>query len=324
METQQQPHAAGESISIRPLQEGDLPAADRVFRLAFGTFLGLPDPLMFFGDADYVRTRWLADPTAAFGAEIGGDIVGSNFATNWGSVGFFGPLTIHPDLWGRGIAKRLMEPIMELFSKWGTKHIGLFTFAQSSKHIHLYHKFGFWPRFLTKVMSKPIERKSDVPQWSMYSEVPESERGGCLNACHELTNAIYDGLDVEREIRAVYTQRLGDTVLLWDNSKLVGLAVCHCGSGTEAGSSACYIKFGAVRSGSNAGRVFDRLLDACEALASSKGMSRLVAGVNTGRHKAYNRMIARGFRADMQGVAMHRPNNPGYNRPNIYLIDDWR
>jgi len=322
METQQPP--AMMNITVRPLQESDLLAADRIFRLAFGTFLGLPDPMMFFGDADYIRTRWLADPTAAFGAEIGSELVGSNFATNWGSVGFFGPLTIRPDLWDRGIAKRLMEPIMELFTNWGTEHMGLFTFAQSPKHIHLYYKFGFWPRFLTKIMSKPIKQKAGVPQWSRYSQVPESEREGCLNACHELTNTIYKGLNVEREIRAVDTQGLGDTVLLWDNSNLVGLAVCHCGAGTEAGSGACYIKFGAARPGSKAGKVFDRLLDGCEALASSKGMWRLVAGVNTGRYKAYRKMILDGFRTEMQGVAMHRPNKPGYNRPSVYLIDDWR
>lgn len=152
------------NITIRPLQENDLTTADRIFRLAFGTFLGLPDPITFFGDADYVRTRWLADPTASFGAEIDGELVGSNFATNWGSVGFIRPLTIRPDLWDQGIGKRLMEPIMELFAKWKTRHIGLFTFAQSSKHIHLYYKFGFWPRFLTKIMSKPIEQKAGVLQ----------------------------------------------------------------------------------------------------------------------------------------------------------------
>ena len=86
-------------ISVRPLQESDLPSVDHIMRLAFGTFLGLHEPTTFMGDASYVRTRWLADPTAAFGAEVGGEIVGSNFATNWGSVGFFGPLTVRPDLW---------------------------------------------------------------------------------------------------------------------------------------------------------------------------------------------------------------------------------
>jgi hypothetical protein len=129
-------------ISIRPLQESDLPEADRIFRLAFGTFLNLPDPMAFSGDADYVRTRFLADPSAAYGAEVVDDsrsdgkkkLVGSNFTTNWGSVGFFGPLTIHPEFWAKGIAKRLLEPTMQLFSKWNIKHAGLFTFVKPKAH----------------------------------------------------------------------------------------------------------------------------------------------------------------------------------------------
>jgi GNAT superfamily N-acetyltransferase len=84
-------------VSVRLLREGDLSEADRIMRLAFGTFLGLPDPMTFMGDAGLVRTRWVAAPDAAFGAEVEGKLVGSNFATNWGSVGFFGPLTVEPD-----------------------------------------------------------------------------------------------------------------------------------------------------------------------------------------------------------------------------------
>ena len=60
------------NITVRPLREPDLPLADRIFRLAFGTFNGLADPLRFGGDLDKIRTRWLADPAAAFGAEVDG------------------------------------------------------------------------------------------------------------------------------------------------------------------------------------------------------------------------------------------------------------
>lgn len=311
-------------ISVRPLRESDLSAADHIMRLAFGTFIGLPEPTAFMGDASYVRTRWLADPTAAFAAEVSGELVGSNFATNWGSVSFFGPLTIRPDFWDRGVGKRLMEPVMELFNQWGTKHAGLFTFAHSQKHVSLYQKFDFWPRFLTAIMSKPIEHTRRTSQWTRFSDVPASERAGTLRACYELTDAIYEGLDVGREIQAVANQRLGDTILLWDKSKLEGLAVCHSGAGTEAGSGVCYVKFGAVLPGPTAEQDFSRVLDACEEMAAAQGLSRLVAGVNTARHEAYRQMIGRGFRADMQGVAMARPNETGYNRPGVYLIDDWR
>jgi GNAT superfamily N-acetyltransferase len=311
------------NISVRLLLKNDLPAADHIMRLAFGTFLGLPEPATFMGDAGYVATRWRADPSSAFAAAVGGELVGSNFATDWGSVGFFGPLTIRPDHWNRGVGKHLMEPILACFDRWGVRHAGLFTFAQSEKHVGLYSKFGFWPRFLTAIMSKPVGPTRRTSQYTRFSDLSKDEQERMLADCAQLTDALYEGLDVSRELRAIFDQHLGDTVLLWD-SRLAGLAACHCGPGTEAGSGACYIKFAALRPSPTAGQDFDRLLDACEDMAAEQGLSRLIAGVNTARHEAYRQMLDRGFRTELQGVAMHRPNEAGYNRPGIYLIDDWR
>src|SRR5579863_805618 len=313
-------------ITIRLLRAEDLPVADRILRLAFGTFLGLPDPLKFMGDADYVGTRWLADPSSVFGAEMAGELVGTNFATRWGSVAFFGPLTIRPDRWDRGIAQQLLRPTMELFERWKIRHAGLFTFANSTKHVGLYQKFGFWPRFLTSIMELPIQTEPATAstRWARFSDLSVGDKQLCLLACRKLTNSIYEGLDVEREIRAVDGQRLGDTVLTWGGGELAGFAVCHVGPGTEAGSGKCYIKFGAVRSGPNAAQEFHRLLDAGRDFASSRGAGKLAAGVNLARLDAYREMLQAGFRTAMQGVAMQRNSDPGYNRPGVFIIDDWR
>ena len=78
-------------VTIRPLAKADLAEADRIFRLAFGTFLSLPDPMSFAGAGDYVRSRWLADPSAAFGAYSGGDLVGSSFRPTGGASACSGP-----------------------------------------------------------------------------------------------------------------------------------------------------------------------------------------------------------------------------------------
>jgi GNAT superfamily N-acetyltransferase len=131
---------------ITPLAEHDLPEAERIFRVAFGTFLGAPDPESFWADRDYVYGRWRAPHVAAFGAAHDGVLVGSNFATKWGAVGFFGPLTVHPDLHDRGVAQALLAKTVDQFDAWETTHTGLFTFAQSAKHLALYQKFGFYPR----------------------------------------------------------------------------------------------------------------------------------------------------------------------------------
>jgi GNAT superfamily N-acetyltransferase len=320
---QQRSASVAESVAIRPLAEEDLDAADRVMRTAFGTFLGAPDPIAVFGDAQYVRPRYRAAPAWAFAAELDGELVGSNLATRWGSFGFFGPLTVRPDLWEQGIASRLMEPIIDLFDQWRVRQAALFTFPQSPKHIGLYQKFGFWPQHLTPLMERRIAPTSDARDRLTFSTASEGEREGILSACRELTDRIYDGLDVSHEILATDTQELGDTVLLRDGSELAGFAVCHCGAG-EAGSGTCFIKFAAARPDRQAPDRFERLLDACEELAAQRHLERIVAGVNAGRHDAYRRLLARGYRTWLQGVIMQRPNQSGYCRPDAYVIDDLR
>lgn len=269
-------------VVVRPLFESDLDKADRIFRTAFGTFLGAPEPEKFFGDTDFVRTRWHADPVAAFGAEIEGDLVGSNFVTNWGSVGFFGPLTVQPDYWDRGIARLLLEPTMDLFASWKTRHIGLFTFPQSPKHVGLYQSFGFWLRYLTALMAMPVVGPELVPSYERYSSLASHNRAGASGAIRELTSAVFDGLDLSREIEAALDQGLGETVLIDDASDLQGVAVCHIGPGTEAGSGTCHVKFAAVRPGRHAERSFGRLIDACHDIAAAAGARVLSAGVNFG------------------------------------------
>lgn len=312
------------SVSIRPLQEADLPEADRVMRLAFGTFVGLPDPMTFAGDGSYVHTRFRVDPAAAFAAERDGELVGSNFVTSWGSFGFFGPLSVRPDLWDQGIAARLLEPVMALFEQRGTRHAALFTFPHSPKHHGLYQKFGFYPRFLTPLLAKPAAPGATVEGWSAFSDVPAEQRADVLQACRELTSQIFEGLDLTMEIEAVASQQLGDTVLVWAGSQLVGLAVCHMGAGTEAGSGTCYVKFGAARPGPSVRESFGRLLQACEALAAARGIARLLGGMNLAREEAYRQMLAAGFRVQFVGIAMQQDNEPGYNRPGVFVVDDWR
>ena len=311
------------TVSVRQMQQRDLSSARSIMQIAFGTFIGVADPVNFSADRDYVFTRWKADPSAALVAEIQGAVVGSNFATNWGSFGFFGPLTVKPELWNKGVAQSLLAATMDLFESWKVREAGLFTFAQSGRHVHLYQKFGFWPRFLTAIQAKPIGAVRSGA-WSRYSELSDNQREEALRACRDLTDSIFEGLDVTREIRSIQEQSLGDTVLLWGGDAVDAFAVCHCGQGTEAGANVCYIKFAAVKPGPNSEKVFGRLLDACEALGAERGMKRLEAGVNLNRSQAYRALLERGFRTEIQGVAMHRADLPAYNRPDVFILDDWR
>ncbi len=312
------------SIEIRPLPETDIQQAYQIYKLAFGTFLGIPDPSKFAGDAALVPTRYNIDPSAVFGAYDDGKLVGVNFATRWGSQGGFGPLVIDPEYWDKGIASMLMGPAMDQLDDWNIDHACIYTHTNSPKHLALYQKFGFWPRFLTAIMSCPVSAPDAASEAEYFSELSDADKWTCLDNCREVTDDIYKGLDLESEIRSVDNQKLGETVLIKDSGGLAGFAVCHVGPGAEAPRGICYVKFGMVCSGNDSLYNFNRLLDAIFDLSAKRGLKRISAGMNLSRQEAYLAMTARGFRTDMQGVAMHRPNEAGYNRPGVFVMDDRR
>ena len=301
-----------EQIRIGLLKRGELPEAHRIVCLAFGTFLGLPNPLDFMGDRNFMTPRWGSQHVKVIAARNGGQLIGSNVITRWGSFGFFGPLTVLPEYWDRGVAQRLLEATVKTFDKWGVGHTGLYTFAQSTKHMALYQKFGYWPRYLTAIMSYKPERRANPP--ALLSMLPKQQREQAIERCRQLTNRIDKGLDLTGEIRAVLARRTGDVVLAKN-----AFAVCLNGPGSEGGEKTCYIKFGAARDAEG----FDKLLDACETFSASRGAA-IEAGVNLAREGAFRQMRSRGYRVMTQGVAMQRPHADGFNRPGVWIIDDWR
>jgi hypothetical protein len=96
----------------------------------------------------------------------------------------------------------------------------------------LTRKFGFWPRFLTAIMSKSAARR-EVPLMK-FSALCEADQNQALSACRELADSI------------------------------------------------C-VKFAAARPGPDAGKVFERLLDVCEALAVEHRSGARLAANGGGR-----------------------------------------
>lgn len=309
--------ATDHSIKVGPLKQNELAEADRIVRLAFGTFLHMPNPLEFMGDRAFLVARFRSPHSKLIAARDGGRLIGSNAVTHWGSFGSFGPLTVLPEYWDRGVGQRLLEATMKTFDRWGVRHSGLFTFANSPKHVGLYQKFGYWPCYLTAILTRTPEAKQQEPM--LLSAFGKSRREEAIEACRKLTGRIEKGLDLGEEIRGVLKQRTGDTVLTYRGKTLDGFAVCMNGPGSEGGEKICYVKFGAARDGA----AFDCLLEACEAFALSRGAT-VESGVNLAREDAFRRMRARGYRTAIQGVAMQRPHAGGFNRADVYVMDDWR
>jgi GNAT superfamily N-acetyltransferase len=316
------------SIQIGALRESELAEARRIVCLAFGTFMGMANPLEFMGDRDFVAPRWRARNTQVLAARENGKLIGINVATRWGSFAFFGPLTIVPDYWNRGVAQRLLAATMKVFDKWGVIRSGLYTFPHSAKHIGLYQKFGYWPGHLTALMrSVPRSRVAPVTKNAkpvvLLSALSRGEREKAIRACAKLAGGILKGLDLSEEIAAVLKQRIGEVILVEGRNSLDAFAVCMHGPGSEGGAKTIYVKFAAARGGPGGGDRFTRLLEAIESWALERS-AEVEAGVSLNCVDAFRRMQANGYQAFTQGVAMQQPHGEGYNSRGAYVINDWR
>jgi predicted N-acetyltransferase YhbS len=313
------------AVQIRPMAAKDAADADVIFRLAFGKEFGLADPLSFRGDARVVSNRFRMYPDGCVIAEADGRVIGFSVASRWGSMGVLGPVCVHPDFWNQGLARRLVAESVATLDAWGCRASGLFTNPTSPRHLRLYQAFGFWPRHLTLAMARPTASHgaAPAPAYRLLSE----EKGARLTIVKEakkISERVFAGMDLGREIESVVDLRCGDTILIDGERGLEGFAVCHYGVGSEGGSASVYVKFAMVRPDDGAAASFLRLVRACTAHAAREGIAKIIAGVNTARHDAYRVLIDEGFRSEAHGVRMHRPLVDVYDTPSDFVIDDLR
>ena len=285
------------SVVVRPMEPKDRDAAQEVHRFAFAKFFGF-DPKTFRPGNRVLTTRTTTYPDGGVVAEEDGKIVGSGVIMFWGSAAIVGPITVHPDKWSSGVGRALMQGIVDKIDR--CPHAALYTHPRSPTHLRLYESFGFQFGTLTGIIRGAA--RGSAPN-----------RAPAVAECRAITNAIFEGLDLTREIEALDAQKLG-TLVGADG----GFAICHFGPGSEARDGALYVKFAAARDE----RSFMPLLDAIEGHAARLGATSIALGTNAARRGAYRALLARGYRVEAWGITMRRPDGPGWDRPDCFVIDD--
>lgn len=314
------------AVTVRPLAEADIEACRDLNRAAFAAFLDLPEPAAFRPGANTIGPRWRKWPDGGVVLEEAGTITAAALLARWGSVCVIGPLMVHPDHWGQGHARHLMDALVPIIDEGRFAFTGLWTHVHSPLHVRLYEQYGFAMQRITSIMSKAPAAGGGAGAQSLgaFSALDEAGRTRALNGARAVTEALFPGFDAGGEIRSIAAEGLGETLLLARGGGLAGFGCVHHGEGSEATRGQALIKFAAIRPGAGAAGDFRTLLTGCEAWAAEAGAERVIAGTNTGREGAYRLMQQAGFRTDANGIAMMRPATEGYNRPDVFAIDDWR
>ena len=323
-------------IKIRRVRKGDLSKVRDVIEQSFGDYFERQHgtrPRQVFGGAQYVHHRWLMEPWGCFVAEENdGKILGAAIAVIWGTVGLVGPLAVLTNYQNQDVAKQLLRATQEFFDENKASLSGVVTYPTSPKHLALYHKFGYKPKGLVAIMSRVLDRSPATPPRSTkpglavrrFSTLEESKKKVMMLKFRRITNAIYRGLDVVKEIEIVDGLALGDTLLLESGRDLVGFAVYHTPGVSEAPTGALYVKYLAIDRGHRKPEYLDHFLRAVEQIGKEGGLHRIMVPVYSGYFAAYNALIERGYQVDFTMLRMKRGKQEDYENPADFVLDDWR
>ncbi len=324
-------------IKIRRVRKGDLSKVRDVIEQAFGDFFERQvgtRPRLVFGGAQYVHHRWLMEPWGCFVAEEGdGKIVGAAVAVMWGTVGLVGPIAVLTSYQNQDIGQQLLGACQEFFDENKATLQGVCTYAYNPKHLILYQKFGYKPKGLVVVTAKHLDRREIVhvpkppkPGLSVrrYSSLEEAKKKPVMQRIRRITNAIWRGMDLGKEVEIVDGLALGDTLLLDKGRETIGFAVCHLPPNSEAPHGAAYVKFLAIDKRHKRPEHLHALLAAVEDMAAAAQLQQVVAPVYTYYWTAYQTLIERGYHLDFTMVRMKRGKQEDYEDASDLVLDDWR
>ncbi len=324
-------------VQIRRIRKGDLSRVRDVLEQTFGDFLERQlgtRPRQPFGGAQYVHHRWLMEPWGCFVAEDDqSKIVGTAVGVTWGSLGLLGPIAVLTHYQNQDIGQQLIQAVQEFFDENKATLHGVVTYPTSPKHLLLFHKFGYRPKGLTAIMSRAVNRADAVGTGRAaknglavrrYSALEETKKKAALARFHRITNTIYRGLDVTKEIEIVDGLALGDTLLLERGRDLLGFAVYHAPGVSEAPAGALYVKFLALDPQHRKPEGLEQFVAAVEDLAHQQGLSRVILPVYTRYWQAYSTLLRCGYQIDFTMVRMQRGKPEDYEDGSHLVLDDWR
>ncbi len=113
-------------------------------------------------------------------AEADGQVVGSNFLWENGTIAGVGPITIAPTTQNVAVGRRLMEDVLQRARERGIAGVRLVQAAYHNRSLSLYTKLGFDAREpLSNIQGPAIEEQ--IPGYTVRSATEED-----LDACNEL------------------------------------------------------------------------------------------------------------------------------------------
>ena len=136
-----------------------------------------------------------------------------------------GPLAVRTEYQGSGVGKEVVEQGIAWLKREGATVIGLETMPRTMDNIGFYSALGFVPGRLTITLTVDAAAADHAPE--LLGRLGLRDREDALAEARTLVDRLAPGYDFTRELELTESLALGDTVLLRERGRIVGLALCH-------------------------------------------------------------------------------------------------
>jgi len=154
-----------------------------------------------------------------------GEIAAFNMVHRSGVEGWMGPLAVRTEYQGSGVGKEVVEQGIAWLKREGATVIGLETMPRTMDNIGFYSSLGFVPGRLTITLTLDAAAADHGPE--LLGRLGLRDREDALAEVRALVDGLAPGYDFTREVELTESLALGDTVLLREGARIVGLALCH-------------------------------------------------------------------------------------------------
>lgn len=149
-------------MKIRPVTPAEAVVCSRIFFDAFeslATRHSFPIETGSREFADFQMNSILAtEGVIGLVAERDGDVIGSAFADERGSIVGIGPVTVDPAVQDAGVGRTMMEALLDRARERGAAGVRLVQTAYHYRSFALYAKLGFAVREMLSVFQGPVPR----------------------------------------------------------------------------------------------------------------------------------------------------------------------
>ena len=166
-------------------------------------------------------------------AEVDGEIAGSNFIDERGTIIGLGPITVDPEGQNSGVGRLLMQHMLDRAEEKGCAGVRLFQSAYHNRSLSLYAKLGFVAREPVSVMTgNPVG--VEMPGYAVRPATEED-----AEACDAVCRGVH-GHDRAGELRDAI--RWGRPLLVEHEGRVTGYATTLGSTGHAVGESNSEIK----------------------------------------------------------------------------------